>query len=307
MTLGLEKLDIEVAAYSEFHSNAIGNTHAAYVIYGDAADMTETISWVQSELTFDGETIFDGADLTEIQAMLDGTSATMPVQVQMNEYTVDDWADMGLESEEEWIVPPLDHSVTWEPEYFQFPLHKEFAIQQFDEGDAAIQLQAPGFSGWAYVNIGPNVDDRTIQDWGDHWASEEWTGYQNYSFPALDSGVNQTNAAYVDSMQGDNNTTIIAIRDSVFLPDGNLAILTIETTADRASQMYMDAIESIAINGQHLEPSYTVAEIELIIATSTSDSDQPTLAHHVVRSTMATFGIRQTFSENCRLVYLPLQ
>lgn len=271
-------LDIDQHMYNEFLMD-IGNGQIASVwVRANTEDLIPTIQWTQQNVTIDGHSVFTNADLGEIQAMLDGTSAFEPYELEGLTLDVDHWSGKGLISANEWQSPEFGHSVTWDDSTrWEFPFYHDVAIQFLPEYDAyRFVLERDDHSAFSWFSI--HETDHTAAETEDLWTSEEWLAGRGLDYPALaaTSTLSQVGVIAVHtSILGD---LIVNIRQYVLLPDGTLLHMNLHATPEEIVPAYLDLTSIIEVNGESIDQLWTQAELEKIFPNSglANDSDSST-------------------------------
>lgn len=268
LNITTERLDIDVAVYNEYYDEKFGETDISIAIFGDSSELPVAIRWLQDNLTVEGETLLADTDLPEIEAMLDGTSDIQPVEIEMATTVVADWADFGLVSDSEWIDPEFNTSVNWDTDTLVFPFQDVEAIVQYeDDNSYSLRTTRSDFTSESYVNVGKNRVGWTAEDWAERWGSEQWLFDFGQGAIGLDHRFEGNSAAAVFTISSFANfETIIYIREARLMPNGSLVFHTVATTPDRAVDAYFESLQSVTIDGEIWEPTYTESELEAFVA-----------------------------------------
>ncbi len=256
-------LEFSRIGYFEFYTDETTGISVSVEIYSNEHAFLSDMDSVRSNVTVDGEYVFANADMQELEAMLNGTSAIEPIPMERGQSNVFDWRDKGLVSATTWFSDEFNTSVSWDNSALRFPFHRDFGIiLEPEENLARLILQTPDFTGNLEVSLTVNQESRDLDDWLSHWESEEYLTESRYHYPSVDSRSGEDMVSIVFTRDAGFGNEVIAIRHAFFTPDGYLATINMEAAPANISRVYDETNGALVFNDEPLVTLWTFEEIE---------------------------------------------
>ena len=257
-------LDFPRIKYVESYDARFGQYSVGVTVYSSPALITDTIDWLVTDVTIDGEPLMMMGDYSHLESLLDGTSDVTPTIYDDHATTVLDWMRYGLISRTQWESPSFGTSVTWsDPWQFNFLRYSSIQITA-DQSDT-IRLKTDDYQSQVSIRVEPaEGDNADPQYWADLWSSEEWGLASGYNMTAIDARVTEDTVTVVLDGSGSYGEPFIAIFSMYIDDDGTAYFVDILSTREHvvdAVQQYEDLIQ---VNGTPIPLAFTPEEIDAL-------------------------------------------
>lgn len=238
------------------------------------------ISWVQENLTIDGEHVFTTTDEPAVEAMLDGTSGIEPERVYGFSSEIADWEEQGLVSDTEWVSPTWGTAVNWDGVKLYFPTHRYDTILVDSEINADyLYLYGQNQDGLISVAINKQLErpaDMTMQEfYQDRYTSEGWLTGSGMNYPSHAFTESENAVSVVYSTTDSLGNEIIYIR-TVWEPTEDVFIVfDVTNRPELVAGTYLNVIDSVTFDGKPVEKLWSHDELTALFPPSTEGAAEP--------------------------------
>lgn len=257
--------------YGEYYQDLGNGSKVGIFTISREPVLMETLAWMESSITVDGEHVFANIDLANVQAMADGTSDIVPERIWRFASTAEDWTGMGLVSETEWQVPGYDVVVTWNDANLAVPFYRDDAL-----GDLPyifLHSTSPTGQNRLMFEDSPENSSGTplLEQLEAELTSEEYATKRGYHYPPAGSFIQGNALTVIHSTTNGIGEVAVYVFTIWEVSPGVLAKAVNLNTPELIPGAYTTFMSSVDINGEAPPVLWTEAELQKIFP---SDVDE---------------------------------